>query len=195
MANKAVFLDKDGTINEDKGYIDHPMKIDLLPNSAKAISLLNQATMRVLVVSNQAGVARGYFGEDMLQAIDKTIQKKLLASHAYYDGIYYCPHHPEFGHYPYKKDCECRKPNPGMLLKAADEYGLDLKDCYMIGDKDSDLEAGRRAGCKTVLVLTGYGEETQKNLNGHRPDFIAQDLLEAVNWILTLEPNSTSWNT
>lgn len=189
--DKAIFLDKDGTINEDKGYIDHPSKVDLLPNSAKAVSLLNEAGMKVLIVSNQSGVARGYLGEDMLQAIDKTIQKKLLANHAYYDGIYYCPHHPEAGNYPYKKDCECRKPNPGMLLKAADEYGLDLKDCYMIGDKDTDLEAGRRAGCKTILVLTGYGEETKKNLNGYRPDFIAQDLLEAVNWILTLEPNST----
>ena len=189
--DKAVFLDKDGTISHDKGYIDHPSKVELFPNSAKAIQLLNNSGLKVCIVSNQAGIARGYFGEDMLQSIDKTLQRKLLANHAYYDAVYYCPHHPDHGHYPYKKDCDCRKPNPGMLLKASDEYGLDLKESYMVGDKDSDLEAGRRAGCKTILVLTGYGEDTKKNLNGHQPDFVAKDLLEAVNWILTLEPNSS----
>ncbi|OGC04214.1 hypothetical protein A2276_06380 [candidate division WOR-1 bacterium RIFOXYA12_FULL_43_27] len=183
---KAVFLDKDGTINHDKGYIDHPSKIDLLPGSSEAIRTFNEAGLKVVVITNQSGVARGYFNEGMLSAIDKSLQKKLLSENAFYDAIYYCPHHPEVGSYPYKQDCDCRKPNPGMLLKAAEEFNLNLDECFMVGDKLSDIEAGKNAGCKTVLVLTGYGEEVKANLNGTRPDFIAKDLLEAANWILTL---------
>lgn len=191
--NKAVFLDKDGTINVDKGYIDHYHKIDLLPNSAGAIKSLNSAGFKVIIVSNQAGIARGYFGEDTLQAIDKTLQKKLLCHAAYYDAVYYCPHHPEFGIYPYKKECECRKPSPGMLIKAAEDFDLDLSESYMIGDKASDIEAGKRAGCKTILVLTGYGEESKKNLpDGSKPDHVAKDLLEAANWVVAAKSKTNA---
>lgn len=190
--DKAVFLDKDGTINVDKGYIDHPSHVDLLPNSAAAIKKLNEADFKVVVVSNQSGVARGYLGEDMLQAIDKTLQKKLLSNQAHYDAIYYCPHHPEGSVYPYNKECECRKPEPGMLLEAAGQYDLDMKKCFMVGDKKSDLQAGKQAGCKTILVLTGYGDETKDHLNGFNPDYIAKDLMEAADWILKLELHSTA---
>ena len=113
--NKAVFLDRDGTIIEDVGYLNSPDQIQFIPGSIEAIKKLNLAGFKVIVVTNQAGVARGLIAEDMLQTIDKTLAKQILSGGAHLDGIYYCPHHPDHGLYPYKQNCNCRKPNPGML--------------------------------------------------------------------------------
>jgi len=181
--NKAVFLDRDGTIIEDVGYLSNPQQIEFIPQSIEAIKLLNEAGYKVIVVTNQAGVARGYFTEDMLQTIDKTLQKQILRKGAYVDRIYYCPHHADHGIYPYNRECDCRKPNPGMLKKAAKDFDIDLSQSFMIGDKASDIGAGQNAGTKTILVLSGRGEVEQERMTG-KETHIARNLLEAVNWLL-----------
>ena len=177
----AVFLDRDGTINKEVRYLHDPDDLGLFPHAAKAIRLLNEANVPAIVVTNQAGVGRGYFAEEVVRAVHKRLAKKLAAHGAYLDAIYYCPHHPDEG-------CTCRKPNPGMLLQAAHEHTIDLQRSFVVGDKISDLEAGRRVGCRTVLVLTGYGTEMRGRLNHStlQPALVAQNLLEAVKWILDL---------
>jgi len=181
--NKAVFLDKDGTISEEAGYLSHYRDLNIFPHSAEAIKLLNEAGYKVIVISNQSGVARGYLGEDMLQAIDKTLQKKLLNRGAILSAIYYCPHHPEYGVYPYRQDCACRKPHTGLVEKAARDFDLDLKSSFFVGDHANDVATGRQAGMKTAFVLTGHGQEELAELDP-KPDFVADDLLGAVKWIL-----------
>jgi len=179
--NKAVFLDKDGTINEDTGYVSHYHDLKLLPHSAEAIKLLNEAGYKVIVISNQSGVARGYLGEDMLQTLNKTLQKKLLVKGAFVDEIYYCPHHAEHGLFPYRRECECRKPNIGLIKKAVKRHNIDLSKSFMVGDHSKDIEAGHKAGTKTVLVLSGHGKESEMKI---KPDHTTKDLLDAVKWIL-----------
>ncbi len=183
--HKAVFFDKDGTINEDPGYLKHYQDLKLLPHAAAAIKLLNEAGFKVIVASNQSGVARGMLSEDMLQAINKTLQKKILSKGAHIDDIYYCPHHAEHGVYPYRTECDCRKPAPGLIKKAVKKYGIDLAKSFMVGDTLADIETGKKANLKTILVLTGKGKETEKNLvNDHKPDHTAEDIMGAVKWIL-----------
>ncbi|MBI5078496.1 HAD family hydrolase, partial [Candidatus Saganbacteria bacterium] len=133
--NKAVFLDRDGTIIEDVGYLHSPAQIQFIPGSIEAIKTLNKAGYKVIVISNQAGVARGMVAEDMLQTIEKTMHKKILNGGASLDGSYYCLHHPEHGTYPYRQVCECRKPHPGLIRKAAKQHDIDLSQSFMIGDK------------------------------------------------------------
>ncbi|MDI6731841.1 MAG: D-glycero-beta-D-manno-heptose 1,7-bisphosphate 7-phosphatase [Candidatus Margulisbacteria bacterium] len=181
--NKAVFMDRDGTIIEDVGYLNHPSNIQFIPGSIEAIKKLNAAGYKVIIITNQAGVARGLVSEDMLQTIDKALHKWILASHAHLDGIYYCPHHPEHGHYPYRQACECRKPHPGLIKRAQRDFDIDLSQSYMIGDKATDIEAGRRAGVKTTMVLSGRGSEEKNHLK-HPPNQFAENLLEAVNLII-----------
>ncbi|MCX5750060.1 MAG: D-glycero-beta-D-manno-heptose 1,7-bisphosphate 7-phosphatase [Candidatus Saganbacteria bacterium] len=190
--HKAVFLDKDGTINEDLGYINDPRDLKLIPGSAEAIKMLNDAGYKVIVISNQSGIARGYIQENMIQTLNKILHKHILNGGGHVDSIYYCPHHPEIGLHPYKKNCDCRKPSPGMLKRGAKEHGIDLSQSYMIGDRVSDIEAGKNAGCKTILTLTGYGKEEQKALHEKQitPDHVAKDLLEAVKWVLSNDRNS-----
>lgn len=184
--NKAAFLDKDGTINEDVGYLNHPHQVRLLPGSAEAIKMLNDAGFKVIVISNQSGVARGILSEDMMQSIDKTLQKEVLKGGGYIDGIYYCPHHPEHGIYPYKLECDCRKPHNGLIKKASKKHDIDLKRSFMIGDRLSDIETGRQSGIKTILVLTGEGKKAKesKEMSALSPDHVAKDLYSAVKWIL-----------
>lgn len=175
----AVFLDRDGTINEEAEYLDNPAKLRLLPKAAEAICLLNRAGVPVILVTNQAGVGRGYFPESAVHAIHRELARRLTRQGAHLDAIYYCPHRPDEG-------CECRKPNPGMLLQAAKEHSLDLTRSFVVGDKVIDMEAGWRVGCRMVLVLTGYGAEVQETFRhlAFQPDHIATDLWEAVQWIL-----------
>jgi len=156
----AVFLDRDGTVNVEVHYLSQPEDLVLLPSVAETIALLNSRNIAVVIVTNQAGVARGYFPEHRLIDIHKRLDEMLAAEGAHVDGIYYCPHHPTSGLGAYKTVCECRKPLPGMLIQAARDLNLDLSRSLMIGDRDSDLEAGANAGCQTALVLTGYGKET-----------------------------------
>jgi D-glycero-D-manno-heptose 1,7-bisphosphate phosphatase len=161
-------------------YLYDPRNLRLIPGAAKAIRLLNEAQIPVLLVTNQAGIGRGYYTEQSLLHLHRCLERRLAAGGAHLDGIYHCPHHPDQG-------CECRKPQPGMLLRAAQEHGLDLARSFMVGDKIIDLQAGRRSGCRTVLVLTGYGRQMRQefvNLNW-QPDLVARNLLGAVKWILT----------
>lgn len=181
--DKAIFLDRDGTIIEDVGYLNNPQDIKFIPGSIEAIKKLNEAGYKVIIITNQAGVARGLIIENMLQTLDKTIQKELLNGGAQIDAIYYCPHHAEHGHYPYKQECGCRKPEPGMILKAAKDHNIDLSQSWMIGDKKSDIEAGQAAGTKTILVLTGQGKEHKDKL-AKQTEHLAENLLEAAKIIL-----------
>lgn len=177
-----VFLDRDGTINEEVSYLGHPDLLSLISGAAEAIRLLNEADMLAIVVSNQSGVGRGYFSTATVEAIHQRLAKQLAIHGAYVDAIYYCPHHPSEG-------CNCRKPKTGMLVRAARDYRIDMQRAFVVGDKVSDLDAGRQVGCKTVLVLTGYGEQARETSNNtsFQPDYISTDLYDAVKWILAEE--------
>lgn len=186
-ATPAVFIDRDGTLSEEVGYVNHPKRLRLLPRSAEAVRLLNEARLRAVVITNQSGVARGYFSEEVLHAVNAELVAQLKAQSAFLDGLYVCPHHPKEGQPPYRVPCDCRKPKPGLLLRAAEELGLDLAASYMIGDKISDVEVGKRAGLTSILVLTGYGLgewEYRRPQWRCPPDHVAADLFEAVQWIL-----------
>jgi D-glycero-D-manno-heptose 1,7-bisphosphate phosphatase len=183
----AVFIDRDGTLTEEVGYVNHPSRLRLLPRSAEAVRRLNQAGVAAVVATNQAGVARGYFSEDVLHAVNAALVAQLERAGARLDGLYVCLHHPSEGVAPYRAACECRKPQPGLLLRAAEELGLDLAASTMVGDKASDLEPGRRVGARAVLVLTGYGRgewEYRREQFTVPPDHVATDLLDAVEWAL-----------
>ena len=183
----AVFIDRDGTLTDEVGYVNHPSRLRLLPRSAEAIRRLNAAGVPAVVVTNQAGLARGYFTEDVLTAVNDRLVAQLAEAGARLDGIYVCPHHPTEGEPPYRARCECRKPKPGLLRRAAEELGLDLARSAMIGDKPSDLVPGREVGAAAVLVLTGYGRGEWEYRRQHfevKPDHVADDLLDAVEWIL-----------
>lgn len=174
----AVFLDRDGTINEEVNYLDRADDLRLIQGAGQAIHLLNEAALPVILVTNQSAIGRGYSSKARLDEVHRELARQLAGYDAHLDAIYYCPHLPDQG-------CACRKPQPGLLERAAEEHGLDLGRCFLIGDKASDLEAGRRAGCRTVLVLTGYGAEQRAGIEaGIPPDSVARDLLEAVHWIL-----------
>lgn len=173
---KAVFLDRDGTLNVEVNYLSTAKKLVLCPGAAAAVKVINDLHLPAIIVTNQSGIGRHMFNARMLEEIHLKL-KELLKTEgdAKLDAIYYCPHLPRDG-------CNCRKPNLGMAELAKKEFNIDLQNSYFIGDRETDIEFGRRAGGKTVLVLTGYGKETKKLLTV-LPDFIAQDLTEAVNWL------------
>ena len=182
-----MFIDRDGTLTEEVGYVNHPQRLRLLPRSAEAIRRLNAAGVPAVVVTNQAGIARGYFTEDVLHAVTGELRAQLAQAGARLDGVYVCTHHPKEGEPPYRAACECRKPKPGLLLKAAEELDLDLARSVMVGDKASDLEVAPRVGARGVLVLTGYGLgewEYRRESFPVVPDHVASDLLDAVEWAL-----------
>jgi len=201
----AVFLDRDGTINEEVGYLDHPEKLKLIPGAAEAIRLINASGMKAVVVTNQSGVARGFFDELVVRAVHDRLRELLRAEGGFLDGIYFCPHHPTEGRGRYLLSCDCRKPAPGLLIRAAAELDLDPAGSYMVGDTLKDIEAGERIGARGVLVRTGYGAESAAALesceeplrkipgkSAHsgeethvvRPAHIAGDILAAVRWLL-----------
>ncbi len=193
MTRPAVFLDRDGTINEEVGYVNHVSRFLLLLCAPEAVRLLNASGLKVVVVTNQSGVARGYFPESLVTEITKLMCRELTARQAHIDGFYYCPHHPDGVVEPYNVACECRKPKPGMLRKAAAELDIDLKRSYMVGDRLNDVVFGQRAGLKGVITLTGYGRgevEYLMRASGVEPDFIAEDLLDAARWIIADLENS-----
>jgi len=153
----AVFLDRDGTLIEEVNYLAHPEQVRLLPGAAEAVKELNALGIPVVVVTNQAGVARGYFPESRVAEVHARLNELLQAGGARIDAYYMCPHHPDAALEQYRITCTCRKPAPGLLRQAAREWNLDLSASCMIGDKVSDLEAGAQAGCPPILVRTGYG--------------------------------------
>jgi D-glycero-D-manno-heptose 1,7-bisphosphate phosphatase len=186
LTKRAVFLDRDGVITREPPYYAHKVsQLVFIPKSAEAIRLLNENGYLVIIVSNQAGIARGYYREEDAALFHRVMTERLAEAGARIDAIYYCPHHPEATVERYRSDCDCRKPRPGMLLKAEKEFGLDLQQSFMIGDKLSDIEAGKRAQCRTILVRTGYGAEELK-LNRIECDNIADDLYGAARYILGL---------
>lgn len=188
--NTAVFLDRDGTINEEVGYLDSLDKFKVIPGAYEAIRLINESGMKVVVISNQAGVARGFFTEDFVKITHEHLENALRQKGAYIDNFYYCPHHPTEGIESYRKDCNCRKPASGMLLRAAQDLNIDLTRSYLVGDRFNDMEAGKKIGVRGVLVKTGFGQGLlqddgpDKATPENKPDFIAEDILEAVRWIL-----------
>ena len=178
---RAVFMDRDGTINEEVGYLSRMDQLKIYPHAAEAIRLINASDMKAVVTSNQSGIARGYFTEEFVRSVHDRINELLQAEGARVDGFYFCPHHPVYGIGIYKQDCECRKPKPGLLLRAAAEMNIDLMNSYMIGDMLKDIEAGKKAGARGILVKTGYGVNIVRT---DMPAYIAEDILDAVHWIL-----------
>jgi D,D-heptose 1,7-bisphosphate phosphatase len=178
----AVFLDRDGTINEEVGYLDRLEKLKILPEAFEAIRLINQTGMKAVVISNQSGIARGYFDEAFVESLHVRIQALLMEHNAWIDGFYYCPHHPTEGTGVYRRACTCRKPEPGLLIRAAQELDIDLARSYMVGDMPKDVEAAGRSGAKGILVQTGYGAE--HHTFSVQPHYIATDILDAVRWIM-----------
>ena len=190
MTRRAVFIDRDGTISEEIGYVNHPARYRVFPYAAEAVKTLNDAGWLAILVTNQAGVARGYFAEEMIGRVHDVLAAELERGGARLDAVYYCPHHPTVGEPPYRFDCDCRKPRPGLIRRAADELELDLARCWMVGDRYSDTELARNAGVRSAFVLTGYGRgeyEHQSHAWKHQPDLVAENLLEAVREIICTE--------
>ncbi|MBI4547070.1 MAG: D-glycero-beta-D-manno-heptose 1,7-bisphosphate 7-phosphatase [Ignavibacteriae bacterium] len=185
MNNIGVFLDRDGTINEEVDFLSSPNHVRLIPGSAEGIHLANELGFKVFIVTNQSGIARGLFTEDQVSKIHQTLLQKLENRGAHIDGIFYCPHHPENGKPPYRKDCGCRKPNTGMLSRAAKEYNVNLKKSFVVGDKMIDIQTGNNAGATSILVLTGYGKQELElcHQNKVHIDYVASDLLDAMKYI------------
>jgi D-glycero-D-manno-heptose 1,7-bisphosphate phosphatase len=190
----AIFIDKDGTLVNDEPHNVDPGKIRLRSDAGEALARLRRAGYALVLVSNQAGVAKGLFGEADLVPVWERLTLELAALGVGLDGIYYCPHHPEGSDPRYARECDCRKPRPGMLTRAAAEHGLDLVRSWMIGDILDDVEAGRRAGCRTVLL--DVGSETEW-LPGslRRPDLVAKTLSEAAEGIVARGhlPEASPW--
>lgn len=168
---QAVFLDRNGTINYDYGYVGKPEDFHLLEGVGEAIKIFNEMNIKVIVVSNQSGVARGFYTKEDVERVNEKMRKELSRFGAWIDGIYYCPHHPEDG-------CECRKPKSGLFKKAAEDFSLALNKCVVIGDKLSDIEVARNIGALPILVLTGHGEEERKKIKDESI-LIVSSLLEA----------------
>jgi D-glycero-D-manno-heptose 1,7-bisphosphate phosphatase len=184
---RAVFLDRDGTINKEVGYLDDPERFELLPGAGRAIARLNRAGLPVVVVSNQSGVARGYFSIDILTAIDWKMADLLARDGASLEGVYYCPHHPEAELLEYRQECTCRKPKPGLIQMASDDLDLSPADSFVIGDKLADVQAGQALGARSILLLSGYGRAELRKLEASRdkrPDHVARDLVAATDWVL-----------
>lgn len=194
IMNRAVFLDRDGVINNlvyynDAGIIDSPFTVDLftmLPGAGESIKLLNDAGFKVVLISNQPGIAKGHFTEDTLRKMTKKMVDEIGLQKARFDGIYYCLHHPAGTVRNYSVSCECRKPKPGLLLQAAGDLEIDLTRSYMVGDSITDIQAGKAAGCKTILIGR-FKCETCRLLDEQEaePDKIALDIRESAQYILS----------
>ncbi len=178
MPNYAVFLDRDGTINIDTGYMGNPDEIKLFPETGEALAeLKNKKKFKLIVISNQSGISRGILTREMVDSVNIKINELLKGYNVSIDAFYYCPFHPNFSS---KEDCKCRKPSPELVFKAAKDFNIDLSGSFFVGDKDSDIECGINAGLKTFLVKTGYGEESIYLLKKQNkfPSFVARDLKE-----------------
>jgi D-glycero-D-manno-heptose 1,7-bisphosphate phosphatase len=191
--NKAIFIDKDGTLIDDVPYNVNPDLITLKPGALEGLSLLKAQGFLLVMVTNQAGVAKGFFTEADLPAVEQRLQQLLGASQLQLDGFYYCPNHPEGTVAPYNMSCNFRKPMPGMLLQAAQEHNINLELSWMIGDILHDVEAGNRAGCRTILLDNGGETEWIKDNEFREPEFICADLLVAAKYILNAAPGELGY--
>jgi len=180
LLRRAVFLDRDGTICEEMGYVNHVDRLQVFPYAAAAIRQLNQADIPVIVITNQSGVARNIFPESLVHQVHKKMISELAAAGAWIDAVYFCPHKTEDA-------CECRKPNPGMLELAAREHGLDLRNSWVVGDRYADLELAHAVGGRGILVMTGYGRgeyDLHREKWPRQPDALAETLTEEVRRVL-----------
>jgi len=173
MASPAVFLDRDGTMAKDVNYCRRPEDFELFLNTARAIKLLNEHGYKVIVVTNQSGIARGYFTEEILDKIHQKMLRELAKEGARVDGIYYCPHHPD-------DNCQCRKPKPKLVFQAVKEHDIALGHSFVVGDKPLDIQLGKAVGCRTVLISANIDDVEREPV----PDFTAADLYQAAIWII-----------
>jgi D-glycero-D-manno-heptose 1,7-bisphosphate phosphatase len=194
MKKRAVFLDRDGTINEDVGYPSSFGQVHIYPSSYEAVNKINRAGFLAVVITNQSGIGRGLLSEIDLESIHQKMRDSFAAHNARIDGFFYCPHHISSAISQYDVDCLCRKPHPGMGFRAEAALGIDLAGSYMIGDKVEDIQFGLNIRAKPILVLTGYGKKSLATLQkkGISPAHVAQNLLQAVDWILECDKTSGS---
>lgn len=183
---RAVFFDRDGTLNEEVGYVGEPGRIRLLPGAPEAVTLVNRAGLAAVVITNQSGIARGMLTETQVEAVNARVLELLNVHGAQVDGLYYCPHHPEGKVSAHAVTCDCRKPAPGLLNQAAAALELDLPNSFVIGDKASDVGLAAAVGAKGILVRTGYGnaELLKIEQRGIPVAYIADGVLDAAQWIL-----------
>jgi len=172
----AVFLDRDGTINVDTGYIAGPEELRLIEGSAAGLKALNDNGVKVVVITNQSGVARGFYGRKDVDAVNRRLAALLKKRGASFDALYYCPHHPD-------DSCECRKPGAALIRRAAKEHGIDPSISYVVGDRASDIELAAKIGAKGVLIKTGPWQEELEKLSS-TPALVTKDLLRASRWII-----------
>lgn len=180
MKNKAIFIDRDGTINVDVHYLDDPDKFEMYPGVGEGVKKLKENRFKIIVITNQSGIARGYFTEKQLFDIHERMKKEFQRFNVALDGIYYCSHHPD-------DNCNCRKPNTALFEKAIKEHAIDVKKSYMLGDKILDISAGKKIGVGTILIPEPHIREeylSEKNDWEYNPDYIANDFMDAVEWIL-----------
>lgn len=180
MKNKAVFIDRDGTINVDVHYLDDPDKFEMYPSVGEGVKKLKENGFRIIVITNQSGIARGYFTEKQLSNIHEKMKKEFQRFNVVLDGIYYCSHHPD-------DNCNCRKPNTGLFENAINEHNINAKKSYMLGDKILDIGAGKKIGARTVFIPEPHKREefiSKKNEWEYNPDYIADDFMDAVEWIV-----------
>ncbi len=178
----AVFIDRDGTINVDVDHLSSPEQLHFIPRSIAAIRELNELQIKVIVITNQSGIARRYFSEDDVRAVHQAMSDELAKHGASVTDYFYCPHHPSDGFPPYIRECECRKPKPGMLLDAKKKYHLDLQHSFVVGDKCIDVQTGKAVGALSIQVSTGYGADEKEMCAADR-DYFAEDLFDAVQFI------------
>lgn len=184
---RAIFFDRDGTLSHEVGYVNHITRFQPFSFAADAIRAVNASGWLAIVVTNQAGVARGYFPESLIADVHGVLRTRVESGGAHFDGIYYCPHHPSAGEPPYRQDCDCRKPRPGMLHRAAREHDIDLAQSWVVGDREGDLKLAWNVGARACLVRTGYGAgEIEYWMKGwaRQPDRIAENALDAALQIL-----------
>jgi D-glycero-D-manno-heptose 1,7-bisphosphate phosphatase len=184
---RAVFFDRDGTLNEEVGHMSDLSRFRLLPRAAEAVRAVNEAGLLAIVVTNQSGVGRGVMPEELVTAAHEQLTSELWQQRARLDAIFYCPHHPQAEIIRYRAECACRKPSPGMMQQAARELGIRLEESFVIGDRYVDIEMAHRAGAGSVLVTTGFGQDEWNLLHDEprsQPHHVAADVRGAVQWIL-----------
>ncbi len=185
--NRAVFVDRDGTLNVNIDYLSDPAGYQLYPGVAQGLRLLREGGFLIVVITNQSGVARGYFPESLVEEVHRKMVELLQREGAYLDCSYYCPHQPHEGDPPYRQRCHCRKPATGLVEEAVRKLDLDLRGSYVVGDRGMEMEFAQAIGVEGILVLTGYGKGEWEFLRGRwkaTPAYVAEDLYDAARWIV-----------